>query len=234
MLRAVHLRDELRVHDLVELLPARATRHRGRERPGVGENLVYVGVSADDDLRVAVAQYVKRRPPRPFGHMPMRVRFELGAAKINVDDIAPIQSQSSRHRVRLSHSGSESEPGILPMNLGWLRGCFIRKLTTLPASMNEIDCETSGPNAARAQAASAAPCTGCGVAQPEPLLSISRRLRQAATLGHSDHYRRCAACDFLLPCIRLLEVTSSSKPTSTMTIYRDRSIQTQHARISNA
>jgi hypothetical protein len=82
MLLAVHLRHELRVHNLVELLPARATRHLRRERLRIGENLVHVGIATDHHLRLAVAQHVERRPPRPFGHVPVRVRLELGAAKI--------------------------------------------------------------------------------------------------------------------------------------------------------
>ena len=50
MLRAVHLGDELRVHDLVELLPARAARHLRREGLGVGEHPVHVGIAADHHL----------------------------------------------------------------------------------------------------------------------------------------------------------------------------------------
>jgi len=88
---AVHLRHELRVHDLVELLPARATRHLRRECLRIGKNLVHVGVPADDHLRLAVAQHVERRPLRLLGHMPVCVRFELDAAKINVDDVALVQ-----------------------------------------------------------------------------------------------------------------------------------------------
>jgi hypothetical protein len=91
MLLAVHLRNELRVHDLVELLPARATRHRRRERLGIGEDLVHVGVSADDYMRRAVAQHIKRRPPRPFRHVPVCIRFKRSATKINVDDVALVQ-----------------------------------------------------------------------------------------------------------------------------------------------
>ena len=91
MLLAVHLRHELCVHDLVELLPAQAARHLRGERLRIGEDLVHVGVTADHHLRLAVAQHIERRPPRTFGHIPMRVRFELGAAKINVDDVARVQ-----------------------------------------------------------------------------------------------------------------------------------------------
>ena len=91
MLLAIHLRDELRVHDLVELLPARAARHLRRERLRIGEDLVHVGVAADDHLRLAVAQHVERRPPRPFRHVPVRVRLELGAAEVDVDDVALVQ-----------------------------------------------------------------------------------------------------------------------------------------------
>ena len=50
VLRAVHLGDELRVHDLVELLPAGAARHLGGEGLGVGEHLVHVGIAADHHL----------------------------------------------------------------------------------------------------------------------------------------------------------------------------------------
>jgi hypothetical protein len=91
MLVTVHLRHELRVHDLVELLPTRATRHLRREGLRIRENLVDVSVTADHHLRLAVSQHVERRPPRPFGHVPVGVRLELGAAKINVDDVALVQ-----------------------------------------------------------------------------------------------------------------------------------------------
>ena len=91
MLLAVHLRDELRVHDLVELLPAGAARHLRGERLGVGKHLVHVGVAADHHLRLALAQHVEWRPSRPFGHVPVRVRLELGAAEIDVDDVAAVQ-----------------------------------------------------------------------------------------------------------------------------------------------
>jgi hypothetical protein len=91
MLLAVHLRHELRVHDLVELLPARTARHLRCERLRIRENLVDVGVTADHHLRLAIAQHVERRPPRPIGHMHVRVRLELGAPKINVDDVALVQ-----------------------------------------------------------------------------------------------------------------------------------------------
>ena len=91
MLRAVHLRDELRVHDLVELLPARTARHLGGEGLGVGEHLVHVGVAADHDLRRALAEHVERRPPRPFGHVAVGVGLEFGAAEIDVDDVAAVE-----------------------------------------------------------------------------------------------------------------------------------------------
>ena len=91
VLLAVHLGDELRVHDLVELLPAGAARHLRGEGLGIGEHLVHVGVAADHHLRLALAEHVERRPPRPFGHVPVRVRLELGAAEIDVDDVAAVQ-----------------------------------------------------------------------------------------------------------------------------------------------
>jgi hypothetical protein len=50
VLLAVHLGDELRVHDLVVLLPAGPARHLGAEGLGVGEHLVHVGVAADHHL----------------------------------------------------------------------------------------------------------------------------------------------------------------------------------------
>jgi flagellar motor switch/type III secretory pathway protein FliN len=52
---------------------------------------VHVDVSSDDDLWLAVAQHVEWRPPRPFNHVPVRVRFELGTTQINVDDVALVQ-----------------------------------------------------------------------------------------------------------------------------------------------
>ena len=91
MLLAVHLRHELRVHDLVERLPARPARHFRREGLGIGEHLVHIGVAADDHLRRPVAQHIERRPPRPFGHVPVRVGFEVGAAEIDVDDVASVE-----------------------------------------------------------------------------------------------------------------------------------------------
>ena len=98
MLLAVHLGDELRVHDLVELLPAGAARHLGGERLGVGEHLVHVGVAADHDLRLALAKHIERRPPRPFGHVAVRVGLELGAAEIDVDDVAAVEFRENRHQ----------------------------------------------------------------------------------------------------------------------------------------
>ena len=47
MLLAVHLRDELREHDLGELLPAGAARHLGLEGLGVGKHAMHVGIAAD-------------------------------------------------------------------------------------------------------------------------------------------------------------------------------------------
>ncbi len=91
MLLAVHLRDELREHDFVELLPAGAARHLRPEGLRVGEHAMYVGVAADHHLRRPLAEHVKRAPPRPFGHVPVRAGLEFGAAEIDVDDVAAIQ-----------------------------------------------------------------------------------------------------------------------------------------------
>jgi hypothetical protein len=87
--------------EIVELLPARTARHLRCERLRIRENLVDVGVSADHHLRLAVAQHLERRPPRPFGHVHVRVRLELGAAKVNVDDnlmraVKPVTSLISK------------------------------------------------------------------------------------------------------------------------------------------
>ena len=84
--------------EIVELLPARTARLRCER---LRENLVDVGVSADHHLRLAVAQHLERRPPRPFGHVHVRVRLELGAAKVNVDDnlmraVKPVTSLISK------------------------------------------------------------------------------------------------------------------------------------------
>ena len=91
MLLAVHLRHELREHDLVELLPARTARHLGPEGLGVGKHPMHVGVAADHHLRRALAEHIERASPRPFGHVAVCVRLELGAAEIDVDDVAAIE-----------------------------------------------------------------------------------------------------------------------------------------------
>ena len=92
MLLAVHLGDELRVHELVELLPAGTARHLRGEGLGVGEHAVHVGVAADHHLRRALAaahRTAAAAPIRPCGDV--RVGLELGAAKIDVDDVALVQ-----------------------------------------------------------------------------------------------------------------------------------------------
>ncbi len=58
---------------------------------GIGEHLVHVGIAADHHLRLALAEHIERRPPRPFGHVAVRVRLELGAAEIDVDDVVGVQ-----------------------------------------------------------------------------------------------------------------------------------------------
>jgi len=42
-------------------------------------------------LRLALAEHVERRPPRPLGHVPVRVRLELGAAEVDVENVARVQ-----------------------------------------------------------------------------------------------------------------------------------------------
>ena len=91
VLLAVHLRDELRVHEFVELLPARALGHFGVEGLGVGEHLVHVGIAADHDLRRALAEHVERRAAPPLGHVPVGVGLELVTAEIDVDDVAAVE-----------------------------------------------------------------------------------------------------------------------------------------------
>src|SRR5262249_59186100 len=90
MLLAIHLRDELGKHDLIELLPTRAARHLGLERLGLRKNAVHVSVAANNHLWRAAAEHIERAPSRPFGHVAVRVRLELGAAEIDVDDVAAI------------------------------------------------------------------------------------------------------------------------------------------------
>ncbi len=96
VLLAVHLGDELRVHDLVELLPARPARHLGGEGLGVGEHAMHVGVAADHHLGLALAEHIERRTPRPFGHVTVRIGLELGAAEIDVDDVAAVEFSAGR------------------------------------------------------------------------------------------------------------------------------------------
>jgi hypothetical protein len=91
MLFAIHLRDELGKHDLIELLPTGAARHLGLERLGLRKHAVNVGVAAHNHLWRAIAEHIERAPSRPFGHVAVRVRLELGAAEIDVDDVAAIQ-----------------------------------------------------------------------------------------------------------------------------------------------
>ena len=91
MLLAVHLRDELREHDLIELLPARAARHLRLEGLSVRKHAMHVSVPADHDLRRALAEHIEWASSRPFGHVTVRVRLELGTAEIDVDDVAAIQ-----------------------------------------------------------------------------------------------------------------------------------------------
>ena len=90
MLLAIHLRDELGEHDLVELLPAGAARHLRLEALGIRKHAMHVGVTAHNHLRRAIAKHIERASSRPFGHVAVRVRFELGTAKIDVDDVAAI------------------------------------------------------------------------------------------------------------------------------------------------
>ncbi len=91
MLLAVHLRDELGEHDLIELLPAGAARHLRPEGLGLRKHAMHVGIAADHHLWRPVAEHIERGPSRPFGHVAVRVRLELGAAEIDVDDVAAIQ-----------------------------------------------------------------------------------------------------------------------------------------------
>ena len=59
MLVAVHLRDELGEHDLVELLPAGATRHLRPEGLSVRKHAMHVGVAADHHLWRPFAEHVE-------------------------------------------------------------------------------------------------------------------------------------------------------------------------------
>jgi hypothetical protein len=54
---------------------------------------MHIGVAADHHLRRALTEHIKWAPSRPFGHVAVRVRLELGAAEIHVDDVAAIQFQ---------------------------------------------------------------------------------------------------------------------------------------------
>ena len=95
MLLAVHLRDELREHYLIELLlPTGAARHLGLEEvSSVRKHAMHVGVAAGYDLPGGpIAEHIEwASSSRPFGHVTVRVRLELGTAKIDVDDVAAIQ-----------------------------------------------------------------------------------------------------------------------------------------------
>ena len=66
-------------------------RHLGGEGLGVGEHLVHVGVAADHHLRRALAENVERLAARPVGHEAVGIGLELGAAEIDVDDVAAVQ-----------------------------------------------------------------------------------------------------------------------------------------------
>src|ERR1700741_273856 len=91
MLLAAHLRYEWSVHDLVELFPAGAARHFGGEGLGVRKHLTYVGITADHDLRrLPSPDDVERAAPRPPGDVLVRVRLELGAARIELDHVVGI------------------------------------------------------------------------------------------------------------------------------------------------
>src|SRR5215471_1980247 len=88
---AVHLRNTLRAHEFVELFVPAATRYvRGKTRR-VGIDLVNVRVATDDDLKGAVIEGVKGRPPGPFGEILAGIRFKLGSAEININRVAAIQ-----------------------------------------------------------------------------------------------------------------------------------------------
>jgi hypothetical protein len=91
MLLAVHLRDELREHYLIELLPAGAARHLGLESISVRKHAMHVGIAADHHLLRPIAEHIEWASSRPFGHLTVRIRLELGAAEIDVDHVAAIQ-----------------------------------------------------------------------------------------------------------------------------------------------
>ena len=71
MLFAIHLRDELGEHDLIELLPTGAAWHLGLERLGLRKHAVNVGVAAHNHLWRPIAEHRQLGPwvPRPFGHV---------------------------------------------------------------------------------------------------------------------------------------------------------------------
>src|SRR5262245_29012403 len=95
----IHLGHELAADELVELLVAPAAGHFGGKPAWVGENLVHVGITADNDLGRAIVQHVERWPPGPLREMLARVRFEVGAAEVNLRRIAEIESsQRNVHR----------------------------------------------------------------------------------------------------------------------------------------
>jgi hypothetical protein len=51
---------------------------------------MHVGIAADYHLWRAAAEHIEGAPSRPFGHVAVRVRLELGAAEIEVDDVAAV------------------------------------------------------------------------------------------------------------------------------------------------
>jgi hypothetical protein len=52
---------------------------------------MHIGIAPDHHLRRAIAEYVERAPSRPFCHVAVRIRFELSAAEIHIDNIVAIQ-----------------------------------------------------------------------------------------------------------------------------------------------
>jgi hypothetical protein len=68
-----------------------AARHFRLEGLGLRKHAMHVGVAADHHLWRALAEHIERAPSRPIGHVAVRVRLELGAAEIHVDDVAAIQ-----------------------------------------------------------------------------------------------------------------------------------------------
>jgi hypothetical protein len=52
---------------------------------------MHVGIAADHHLRRPIAEHIEWASSRPFGHVVVRVRLKLGAAKIDVDHVTAIQ-----------------------------------------------------------------------------------------------------------------------------------------------